>query len=116
MNESDFTVGRYHFNLKLQGKDVMNPSTWTLETWISINRKEVDSRAKITRWLNFHHPRTAKDGQKFVKLSLLANEYVISSIQVSFSDQKELKRHDGSVSTTREIYVHVKISVGRKTG
>ena len=67
-----------------------NPSTWTLETWISIHRKEVDSRSKVVTLHEFHHPRKAKDGQKFVKLSLLANEYMISSIQVSFSDQKEL--------------------------
>ena len=90
VNESDFTVGRYHFNLRPQGKYVTNPSTWTLETWISIHRKEVDSRTKTVGWIFVNHPRTAKDGQKFVKLSLLANKYMISSIQVPFSDQKEL--------------------------
>ena len=37
VNESDFTVGRYHFTLKPQGKYVTNPSTWTLVKWISIH-------------------------------------------------------------------------------
>ena len=41
-------VGRYHFNLKPQGKYVTNPSTWT---WISIHRKEVDSRSKVVTWV-----------------------------------------------------------------
>ena len=84
----DFRTGRFHFALKPQGKYVTNPSTWILETLISLRRGVTGHSG--TTWETFNHPRTAKSGEEFVKLSLLANEYMISSIKVCFSDHKDL--------------------------